>query len=326
MLPRPAHPQGGEIRHRSPEGASEVVPARTQLRHPELPGREGGADPVDLVSEVTLAPGGEHLHAVLHGEHVDSQLPALAWLERDLVADRSRLDLAGTGEQRLGLAVELVGGAEQEPVLRLVEEGRNELTRKRVSRVSERDIERLDREDVGEVRADLERQLELERSVGVVDEDHVLLHPVADEAPPGDRDLVGRSPPTGGLRRNQTDEKYSTFPCESRSGRAPLTVRRSRDRKRVSESKKPVVGSPRSPNSSDTQNVAPSRIVICVTPFLLVPDDELLAPLLEGLEDDLVDVHVRRPRDGEDDAVRDVVRRDVPHTLRTPPLSCRRPP
>src|SRR2546428_1751556 len=45
------------------------------------------------------------------------------------------------------------------------------------------------------------------------------------------------------------------------SGRSPLTVRRHRDRKRVSSANSPAVGAAMSPRSSQTQNVEPSRIV-----------------------------------------------------------------
>ena len=199
MLPRAAHAQRGEIRHRAPERPSQVVPGRPQLRHPELPGGERGPDPVDLVAEVTLRGPRLHLDAVLNGEHVDPQLPALAGLQGDPVAHRSLLDLAAQGEQHLRLTVEVVGGAEQEPVLRLVEEGRHQLGRERPGRVAEREIEGLDREDVREVGADVDGQLELDRPIGVVDEDHVLLHPVTDETPPRDRDLVGTQAADGGI-------------------------------------------------------------------------------------------------------------------------------
>jgi len=63
------------------------------------------------------------------------------------------------------------------------------------------------------------------------------------------------------LRRKNAAEKYSTLPAESGSGRAPLTFRQSRERKRVSCVKKPLVSSPTSPRSSQMQNVDPSRIV-----------------------------------------------------------------
>jgi hypothetical protein len=60
----------------------------------------------------------------------------------------------------------------------------------RPRRVAERQVERLDREDVGEVGAELEREVELHPAARVIDDDHVILHSVADEAASRDGDLV----------------------------------------------------------------------------------------------------------------------------------------
>ena len=68
-------------------------------------------------------------------------------------------------------------------------------------------------------------------------------------------------PPASGLRRKKAAEKYSTTPEESSSGVAPLTVRQSRERKRVSSANRPCVSAAMSPRSSQMQKVEPSRIV-----------------------------------------------------------------
>ena len=71
-------------------------------------------------------------------------------------------------------------------------------------------------------------------------------------------------PPAIGLRRKNAAEKYSTFPDESRSGFAPLIVRQSRERKRVSSANRPCVSPSMSPRSSQMQKVEPSRIVSAI--------------------------------------------------------------
>ena len=62
--------------------------------------------------------------------------------------------------------------------------------RRRGVRVSEREVVLLDGEDVREVGADLERELELDGMRCVVHDDDVLLHAVADEAVAPDREHV----------------------------------------------------------------------------------------------------------------------------------------
>src|SRR4051812_14290196 len=116
---------------------------------------------------------------------------------------------------------------------------------------------------------------------------------------------------TTGLRRKKAAEKYSTLSEERTSGRAPLIVSTQRERKRVSSAKRPMTGSAMSPRSSETQNVEPSRIVSGT--ISVVPDDLVLARLLEGLDDDFVDHHVRRTREHPEDAISDVGGRQVIH-------------
>ena len=58
--------------------------------------------------------------------------------------------------------------------------------------VTEREVVLLDRDDVREVGADLELELERERLGALVAQDQVILHPLADEALAGDRERVLR--------------------------------------------------------------------------------------------------------------------------------------
>ena len=134
-----------------------------------------------------------------------------------------------------------------------------------------------------------------------------LLHPRPDEAFSRDRDRVARQPVVVRVAEVEGRRKCSTRPEESRSGVAPPTVSTSRERKRVSCAKNPLVLAPMSPRSSEMQNVDPSRIVS--TSLLSVAHDPAAARLLERLDHDLVDVHVQRPREGEQDAVGDLVGR-----------------
>ena len=75
----------------------------------------------------------------------------------------------------------------------------------------------------------------------------------------------------------------------------------------MSSAKKPPVCPQMSPRSSQMQNVEPSRIVSANA--VLVPQDAAPARLGERLDDDLVHVHVQRPREREEDAVGDVLGR-----------------
>ncbi len=74
----------------------------------------------------------------------------------------------------------------------------------------------------------------------------------------------------------------------------------------MSCAKKPLVSAAMSPRSSEMQNVDPSRIVSKRLAF--AAHDPAAARLGERLDHDLVDVHVQRAREREEDAVGDVVR------------------
>jgi hypothetical protein len=73
-----AHPQRGEVGDRPEERAVDPVPLGADLRHAQLPGREGLADARLLLAEAPLGHARRHRVAVDRREHVKSQLPALA--------------------------------------------------------------------------------------------------------------------------------------------------------------------------------------------------------------------------------------------------------
>ena len=119
-------------------------------------------------------------------------MPRLARLERELVDDLRALHPSALGEDHLrprdALAVVLL---EHELVVLLLVAALDRVGKwAGALGVAEGEIVVLDREDVREVGLELERELEGERFHALVlDDDHVL-HPLADEAVPGDRDRV----------------------------------------------------------------------------------------------------------------------------------------
>ena len=126
--------------------------------------------------------------------------------------------------------------------------------------VAEREVVLLDRDDVGEVGADLECELEAERHTALVPQLEMVLHALADKACPCDRERV--------LREPRHDRVAEVEGGREVLDRAPLIRSSSRERKRVSSAKKPLVRPSRSPISSQMQKVEPSRIVIVATSLL----------------------------------------------------------
>src|SRR5262245_37369075 len=84
-------------------------------------------------------------------------------------------------------------------------------------------------------------------------------------------------------------------------------VRRRSERKRVSSANRPPVSKSMSPRSSQMQKVEPSRIPSRGPSG--TAKDPRGGRLRERLHDDLVHVHMLRPRKGEEDALGDVVGR-----------------
>jgi hypothetical protein len=102
-----AHPQRGEVGDGLHEAAGEVVPRRPQLRDAELPRSQGVANAADLLAEAAFREARSDLLAVRQREHVDVQLPALARLEREVVAHEPVGGLAPLRKDHLRLDVEV---------------------------------------------------------------------------------------------------------------------------------------------------------------------------------------------------------------------------
>ena len=119
--------------------------------------------------------------------------PEGAWLELDPPADRRAVDLAALGEDHLRARRRSRGrrtgtGCPRRRT-RASTGGRQRLGR---LRVAEREVVVLDGEDVREVGAEAERELERDRLHGVVLHAEVILHSHADEALARDREHVRR--------------------------------------------------------------------------------------------------------------------------------------
>ena len=191
---RAAHPQRGEVGDGLEERAVELVPVRAHLRHAQLPGRERLAHARQLVAEAPLGRARRDRVAVDRGEDVEPQLPALARRQLEPVDDLPLLDLAALGEDHLRSRRSFAVGLLEHELVVLLLVARHHRLRQRLCarRVAEREVVLLDREDVREVGPELERELEGDRLDRVVLDDHVVLHAVADEAVPDDRERVLR--------------------------------------------------------------------------------------------------------------------------------------
>ena len=168
---------------------AELLPGRAQVRHGEVPRRERGTDARELVAEPPLRLADGDAHAVGGRDDVGAEPPLLPRLQRDGVANAAPVHLARLGEEHLR---ETLGPVHEDELVSLgVELAERELReRRRAVRVPEREVVLLDREDVSEVGPDLERELELDGMRCVVLDDDVLLHAVADEPVPPDREHV----------------------------------------------------------------------------------------------------------------------------------------
>src|SRR5438105_14441657 len=139
------------------------------------------------------APGGELWRelGVERREDPDLHLPPLARLELDAIADGGVARVAELRQDDLRLDGGVLRVLEQELAAVALEAPADERRqRRRAKRVAEREVVGLDGEDVREVARELEPELERDRLHALVlDHDHVL-HPLADEAPPLDREDV----------------------------------------------------------------------------------------------------------------------------------------
>ena len=118
---------------------------------------------------------------------------------------------------------ELACGIEQ---LRGLRRQRNELDRHRQGRrelgIAQREVVVLDREDVGEVRGQLDRELDPDRITGEVGDDEVLLQVVGHEALVADQQLVGLQ--AAGQRVAEEERSCEVLDLARRERHRPLAV------------------------------------------------------------------------------------------------------
>jgi hypothetical protein len=221
-----AHSQRREVGDGLDEAARQVLPARAQLRYAQLPRGQRVAHTADLLAEAPLCEARRHRLAVREREHVDVELPALARLERDAVADQAVRRLPALREDDLGRVHEVRVDVLDQELIALVVEGAAQPRRQRVGaeRVAEREVVVLDREDVGEVGADLHCEVELDRLHALVDHEDRVLHPLADEALTPDREGVLRKAVAGPVAHEERGGEVLDFVrCEQQR---PLAVDR----------------------------------------------------------------------------------------------------
>ena len=156
------HPQRREVGDRLVERVVERVAARSQLWHVQPPRGERVADVRTFVAEMLLDGRRRRLLAAQRGDDVDPQLPALPRLELDRKPDRAPVALARAGEDHLGPRVPRAVLRQHELVAVALAHICGRRQRPRLLGIAEREIVLLDRDDVREVGAHLE--LELERA------------------------------------------------------------------------------------------------------------------------------------------------------------------
>ncbi len=187
-----AHPQRRQIGDRVLERALEDVPAGAELRDAQAPGRHRVHHVFALVAEAALDHLRHHHLAVERRDEVHAQVPALPRLELDPVLDDRALEVAERREDDLrpGQAGVAVVFEQELALVGVVPRSPDRRQRLRPQRIAEREVVLLDREDVGEVAAELEREVERDRVERLVLDREVVLHALADEAEAGDRELI----------------------------------------------------------------------------------------------------------------------------------------
>ena len=191
------------------------------------------------------------------GHDLDVDVPGGTGLELDPVAGLAQLDVALPREDHLRLRAWPWSSSSTNWFSTSSKCGPRPAEGAARARVAEREVVVLDREDVRVV-GELERELECDGLHGVVVQDQPVLHALADEAVPGDRDGVLRQVTWRPGSAGRTP-RSSTRPCPRRasSGRSPLTVSESSERKRVSCANSPLVAQLKSPFASQMQKFEP---------------------------------------------------------------------
>ena len=145
----------------------------------------------ELLAEAPLGRVRRELLVDERREDVEPNLPGLARLEPERVAEAPAVGATGLRDDHLRLDA-FVGGILEQELLPLLVEARLDDRGERlcVQRIAEREVVRLHRHDVREVGGELEADLELDRlHAPVLDHDH-LLHALADEAAALDQERV----------------------------------------------------------------------------------------------------------------------------------------
>ena len=214
-----AHPQRGQVRDRLPESEPHVLATRLQARHPQAPRGQRLVHVLALGAEAALDDVRLGLLAVDRVHDVDPQVPTLAGRKTQLVADARLGRGAHAREQHLGLGAAAAVLFEHELIRRRVVTHRHRVRqRPRRERVAEREVVLLDGDDVREVGADLQRELELELLLPLVAEDEMILHARADEARPRDRERVLRQPRHGRVAHVERGGEVLDLPRREQQG------------------------------------------------------------------------------------------------------------
>ena len=296
----------------------EVVPARVELRDAQPPGRDRVHHSVALVAEAPLDLLRHRHLAVEGGRHVDPEVPALARLELDPVAHSRAVRLPRGREDDLRPRHVSVSAVLQQqlPVVAVVVDRDERRQRLRAQRVAEREVVLLDREDVGEVGAELERELERDRLERLVLDGDVVLHPDADEAVARDRELVLLE--SVRERVAHVEGGREVLDLVGREDERALAV----DGQQQQREEARVLGKQAAGLEVDVSALVADAEGRAFEDPNLMPSGTALDPrcgrLGQGHHDELVDVHVRRPREREENALGDVVGRERIDAARRP--------
>jgi uncharacterized membrane protein len=177
----------------------------------------------DLLAEAELGEARRDELAVGQRKHLDVEVPALARVEAEVEDHPRPVHLTALGEDDLRLRRGLaVVGDEELVALLLVLDRPAVGKRLRAQRVAEREVEVLDGEDVREVRADVELEVELDAFHALVLHDEGVLHAVADETLPPDRQHVGSK--SAGQRIAHEERRREVLDLVGRQEQRPLPV------------------------------------------------------------------------------------------------------
>jgi hypothetical protein len=133
-----------------------------------------------------------HLVAAGRRDDVEPEIPALPGLELDPESDLPRLDVSTLGQDHLRSREPGVVVEDELVLVLLVTPFGRQWKWDRLQRVTEGEVVVLNGEDVCEVAAELERELERDLLLALILDAQVILHALAHEPVPPDRDGVLR--------------------------------------------------------------------------------------------------------------------------------------